>query len=249
MLPTMRRMLPLLLLMLPACSPVAGSNAANNSGGGATGTVSGVKGTAIYDRIPLEDLGPPLDPIYLWPPDKSRIASTEFWGIWQTRERESARMLLSDDGSLWRYFGESSAITHDRLIDMTRFGSSVIFCVEYQDGEKRFRSRPRTVSFGQGAHFKDREMRMVIERKPEQKAEIALVGVDPATVADDLRFAQLPREVEIGFACPRGEPTGGKIILVADGSTFPPGGLYCYLEVPDRRTDTLDRIKVIVEVK
>lgn len=229
------------MLLLAACS-----------GGGTNNTPPQNKPPSAddsrFERNPLSPL-PELPPRWMWPRDNARVASEQFWGVWQTAQHSTSRMLLSADGLLWHAFGDSTSTTHDRLVELSKFGSKVMFCVEFEDEGKQYRSRPRNVSFGRGAHFKDRELRWTLRREPDQRREIELVGADPASVADDFRLLLLPDDVRLGYAPLPGDARGGKLVLVADGLTIPREGLVCFLQIADRRTDTLDLIKLILDAQ
>ncbi|MCC6575097.1 MAG: hypothetical protein IT462_15070 [Planctomycetes bacterium] len=240
----MRRLLILGCLLLSACGGgIANNNAhANNAG---ANKACGIK----FEREPLEER-PVLDPFDLWPPDGARMASENFWGIWQTSEHDASRMLLSTDGLLWHAFGDSTAVTHDRLVDLAQFtGSRVKFSVEFNEKGTAYRSRPRTVSFGRGAHFKDREVHMFVEPRPDQRKEVDLVGGDPRAMADDFQIALSPREMKFGIVPLEGDDKGGKVLLYVDGTTVPEKGAVLFLQIHDRRSETLDRLKIVVRLR
>lgn len=233
-------------LLFAAC----GGGGAANSNTPRTNTVTPKPACGPkFVRVELENLDS-RDPPYLWPPNNARLAGEPFWGIWKTHDHSPSQMLLSADGKLWHAFGDSTASVHDRQVELARFNSRVMFCVEFEENGKRYRSRVRSAEFGKGAHFKDREVRMVVEPKPDQRHEIELVGANPLAIdGGDYQFAQVPEGMYIGCAPRLGEDNGGKVVLVVDGRTVPQGGAACYLQVADRRTDTLDRIKIVIEAR
>ncbi|MCA8916624.1 MAG: hypothetical protein KDB90_14555 [Planctomycetes bacterium] len=114
-----------------------------------------------YEQVPLEKL-PELDPIGLWPRDGLRVSGVTFWTMWQTSEHAKCRLLATSDGRVWHDIGSTAGETHFLETDLAYFNGKVRIAVEFDERGTRYRSAPRTVNFGQGAHFAQREYQFTL---------------------------------------------------------------------------------------
>lgn len=202
-----------------------------------------------FERVALEKLTV-RDPAYLWPRDGARLSADSFWVIWKTEDLSAGRLLGTKTGMLWYDLGVTMAKVHYLPLDLAKFGSDAGFSVEFEEGGERFRSRQRNVRFGQGIRFATRKIECAVERADKQtftlKTETGdLQGLSP----DDFTFALFPDDMTIYGLPHRQSETAGHIELVIDGRTVPGKGCTGFMQVHDSRTNTDDRVLIVISVK
>lgn len=194
-----------------------------------------------WERVELEPRDS-LDPLQLWPLDGMRLASPEFWVIWHTPNAPTAcRLLARGAAGPWREMGHTLALVHYMDIDLSLFDSEAWFCVEWSDGDRKYRSAERRASFGAGAAFTRREYRIGVPAQGEHRFEMQLRGGNVAALSSgSFLTTLLPMELTC-YVVPKS--TDGTIeFVIQDGALVPPGGCIGFLQVHDSVTDTYDRV-------
>lgn len=242
------RLLALALLALCVAACGGGGNAPVNSVANAPSNTP-PESPLGFERVALEKLNE-RDPGYLWPRNDMRLSATEFWVIWRTDEFSKGQLIATRDRKLWYDLGQTATKLHYLPADLAKFGSEMSFCVEFEEGSERFRSKPREVRFGAGVRFSQRRLSCVVERAENQKFEIRTEAGDlQGLSSDDFRFALLPEGLVIyGKPYPEG-PTGGRLELFIDGRTVPGQGCAGFWEIHDSRAGTWDRVLIEILVK
>jgi hypothetical protein len=187
-----------------------------------------------------------LDPTGLWPPQYARLASPDFWVIWQTAEHSAARLLVSGGSGAWIEFGRTVARDHLVQVPLHEFDGRVAFCVEFEERGREWRSAPRLVTFGAGARFEKRRYEFRVTGEPMETFELNLLGRNPSRLGDEpFLTALFPEDVRPFAVAGDGDDEGGVVHFgVADGSAVPPEGCYGFLQVYDPRANTYDRVLV-----
>jgi hypothetical protein len=151
---------------------------------------------------------------------------------------------------LWYELGVTMARVHHLPIDLAKFGSDVGFSVEFEEGGEKFRSKQRDVRFGQGLRFAVREIECLVERADKQTFKLKTETGDlQGLPADDFTFALFPDDMTLYGLPHRESETTGYIELVIDGRTVPEKGCTGFMQVHDSRTNTYDRVKIVIKVK
>lgn len=205
-------------------------------------------GDLKYETVPLEKL-PELDPLALWPNDGLRLASVDFWVMWQTTRQSKCRLLGTSDQRNWVDLGRTNAENHYLPMNMAYFGSQATFAVEFESNGKRYRSKPRTVYFGNGAYFKERTYRISVSGETNQTWPLALSGDARRLSADSFRWAFHSNEDLVPFwAPPQGDADGGSVVFgIQDPGVLGANGSAGFLQIYDGKTDTYDR--ALIELK
>ena len=228
-------------VLSPGRSP--GENAAPANAPDSNRAPSGL----AYEIVTLEEL-PPGEPAYLWPRNGQRVASPDVWVIWETFEVSRCRLLARHDANLWYDIGSSVGTRHALVLNLSDFKSTAVFCLDFEQYGKRYRSAPRTVTFARGARFEQR--RVEFSTAPGQQSwPLNLLGADPARLTgDSFVNALFPDSVTV-FALPRpGTAQGGVVdVGITEGQGVPAGGCTGYLEVHDTAADTVDRIQIALK--
>jgi hypothetical protein len=243
-----RYMLPAIsCLLLAACGGGSG-NAASNNSGNEPSNVPPNSGLA-FERVTLEKRTT-RDPPYLWPKDGMRLSATIPWVIWKTDEFSAGQLIASKDRKLWYDLGQTASIIHYLPVDLGKFDSELSFCVEFEEGGERFRSKAREVRFGAGVRFATRRLDCAVQRAENQVFTLKTEAGDlKGLSADDFRFALLPEGLVLyGRPFPETESTG-RLELVIDGRTVPGKGCAGFWEIRDSRADTWDRVLIVITVK
>lgn len=233
------------VLLLSACGGGSSNNAASSNVPANKSAETGLE----YERVALEKLTL-RDPSYLWPKDGTRLSGDSFWVIWKTEDMSAGRLLGTKNGMLWYELGVTMARVHFLPIDLARFGSDVGFSVEYEEGGERLRSKQRDVRFGQGIRFAVREIECAVDRADKQTFKLKTETGDlQGLPGDDFTFALFPDDMTIYGLPHRESETTGYIELVIDGRTVPGKGCIGFMQVHDSRTNTYDRVKIVIKVK
>ncbi|MCB9933699.1 MAG: hypothetical protein H6841_09780 [Planctomycetes bacterium] len=204
---------------------------------------SGAGSGLEYETVPLEEL-PALDPLGLWPRDGQRISSVDFWVMWQTTGFSKCRLLASSDKRDWYDLGATGGEEHYLPLNIAYFGSQVSFAVEFQAGGIRYRSTPRTVYFGQGAHFASRRQEFTLVDVPNQTFPVTVFGRNPRRLSlDSFTFGFFPEDLVpfVAHGSPREDDDGGDILVGVQDPSAVKGASVGYLEMYDVVTDTYDR--------
>ncbi len=202
-----------------------------------------------FERVPFDEL-PTREPTYLWPSNGARLSSDRVWVIWKTAELVPARLLGTKDKRLWYELAVTAAKVHFAELPLDKFDSRAVFCVDYEEEGKRFRSALHEVRFGNGIRFAQRECKINIEAKPDQRATLAVENGDLGGLGqDDYLFALAPDNLRIYGLPHRDDAKSGTIELVIDGSTVPGKSCILFMEIRDPRTNTRDRTKLVISVK
>jgi hypothetical protein len=200
----------------------------------------------LYEQVPLEDL-PELDPIALWPRDGLRVSAVTFWASWQTSEQSACRLIATSDGKLWHDIGSTAGTTHYLETDLAYFSGEVRIAVEFTERGERYRSRPRTVHFGQGAHFAQREYQYTLSGTAAQSWPIEVVGRDvrslggaeACTAIDFPKANELVPTISLNAASP-----DDTVLFGVQHPEVVKGGVSGFLQVYDPVTNTYDRALV-----
>ncbi|MCB9893259.1 MAG: hypothetical protein H6839_02295 [Planctomycetes bacterium] len=197
-----------------------------------------------YETVPLEKL-PPLDPIDLWPRDGLRVSGVTFWTMWQTSGQSKCRLLASSDGHNWHDIGSTAGERHFLETDLAYFSGEVKIAVEFDERGKRYRSAPRTVRFGQGAHFAQREYQFTIGiGKSEWAFEIVGrkvrdLGREPFLAVDFPEANEL-----VPYTSPDPSSPDDSILFGVQHPEVIREGVAGFLQVYDPVTNTYDRVLV-----
>ncbi len=238
-------MLALLALLVAAC----GGGGANNAPAVNSPANKPDEPGLEFERVALEKLTV-RDPAYLWPRDGARLSADSIWVIWKTDDLSAGRLLGTKNGMLWYDLGATMAKVHYLPLDLAKFGSDAGFSVEFEEGGERFRSRQRNVRFGQGIRFTTRRIECAVERADKQTFTLKTETGDlQGLSADDFTFALFPDDMTIYGVPHRESDTSGYIELVIDGRSVPGKGCTGFMEMRDSRTDTRDRVLIVISVK
>jgi len=199
----------------------------------------------VMEQVDL-DPRPQWDPPELWPQDGQRMSSPEFWVLWKTDDFCDCRLLSTRDEHLWYEVGHTAGDTHYLKIDLSIYDSRVTFAVDFLREGKKYRSKPRTVTYGRGAHFSEREYRFQVAPKPEQFFSMFLRGRDPVKVPGNLyRHGWFLGDMVVGYQPMAGDDKGGEVkFYVQDGKSVPAGGCVGWVEIYDEIGDSRDRTLV-----
>jgi len=208
---------------------------------------NGEGGDLKYEAVPLEKL-PELDPLGLWPRDGQRISSVEFWVMWQTSGFSQCRLLATSDQRDWFDLGSTGGEDHFLQASLAYFGSSMTFAVEFDAGGTRYRSAPRTVHFGQGAHFTRRSYEFTLGDGLNQTFPIEVFGRNPRRLSlDAFKSVWFPDGLVtyVGHGREREGNDGGEVAFgVQDPALLEGRGCQGFLEMYDVVTDTYDRTRI-----
>lgn len=196
----------------------------------------------LYEETTLESR-PLYDPPYVWPDDGMRMSSGEFWVMWQTREFSKCRLLGTKNQRLWYDLGTTGGTSHYLKVDLGFFESRVTFAIDFtQDGES-YRSRPRTVSFGKGANFAQRQYAFTAEYVPVRKMLMAIEGRNPVEIPNSgYRHGWFPDNLSVGYAPQPGSASGGEVLFaVANPDSIPDKSCVGWVQVFDELAVTYDR--------
>lgn len=200
-----------------------------------------------YEAVPLEKL-PELDPLGLWPRDGQRMSSVEFWVMWRTTGFSKCRLLATTDRRDWFDLGSTGGEDHYLQASLAYFGSAVSFAVEFDAGGTRYRSAPRTVYFGQGAHFTRRSFEFSLGDGKNQTFPIEVFGRNPRRLPlDSFIGVWFPDDLVtfVGHGREREGDDGGEIAFgVQDPAVLNGQGCMGFLEMYDVVTDTYDRAQI-----
>lgn len=200
-----------------------------------------------YEAVPFEKL-PELDPLGLWPRDGQRISSVEFWVMWQTTSFSKCRLLATSDRHDWFDLGRTGGEDHFLQASLAYFGSSVTFAVEFDANGTRYRSAPRTVYFGQGAHFTRRSYEFTLGESPGQTFPIEVFGRNPRRLPlDAFLGVWFPDDLVtfVGHGREREDDNAGEIAFgVQEPGVLNGQGCMGFLEMYDVVTDTYDRAQI-----
>jgi hypothetical protein len=230
----------------PTTGPApANDNRAASDPPPANGEPSGLK----YQAVPFEKL-PELDPLGLWPRNGQRMSSVEFWVMWQTAGFSKCRLLGTSDQRDWFDLGSTGGEDHCLQASLAYFGSAVTFAVEFDAGGTRYRSAPRTVYFGQGAHFARRSHEFTPGDAPGQTFPLEVFGRNPRRLSLDAFLAVwFPQELVtfVAHGREREGDDGGEVLFgVQDPAVLEGRGCQGFLEVYDVVTDTYDRTRILI---
>ena len=190
----------------------------------------------------LEDL-PPLDPLGLWPRDGQRIASAEFNVMWETTDHADCRLLVSTDRRDWYSMGHTGGKLHFLPVNFGDFDSELSFAVEFDFQGKRYRSAARTIRYGHGARFGQREYRFIV-RNNEERFSLGVEGRDPADLPQSAFLTGwFPPDLGTGFLPGAGEGGDTKVLMVSNADVFENHALG-WLEMYDAAADTYDRVLI-----
>lgn len=220
--------------------PSKGKGNSANTPGHNGGTRTGSDGVE-WVSTELEDLQP-LDPLGLWPRDGQRIASAEFNVMWETSEHADCRLLVSTNRQTWYAMGHTGGTRHFLPVNFGDFESTLSFAVEFDDRGKRYRSKARTVSFGNGARFERMEHRFTIRGDGQQQFEVAIDGRDPTGLPQSAYlWGWLDEDVSPGVVPGKSTQGGGTILVVLMTTDSIENSAHGWLELYDAAANTYDR--------
>ncbi|MBX3473749.1 MAG: hypothetical protein KF754_05155 [Planctomycetes bacterium] len=227
-------------------APARGNQAANHAPPPANLPDAGLK----YEQVVLEDL-PQRDPSNLWPQHGHRMSSPEFWVLWKTDDFCDCRLIATKNDRLWYEVGHTGGDTHYLAIDLAQFDSSVTFAVDFTHEGKRYRSRPRSVSFGRGAQFSRRQYNFLVAPLPNQTFGLFMDGRDPIKVPGrGFKHGWFGGDLVVYYSPQPGDEKGGEIIFgVQDGTQIPADGTVGWLEMYDELANTRDRTVIHLKRK
>jgi len=199
-------------------------------------------GAIQYDIAPLEDL-PALDPLGLWPRDGYRLSAPEFWVMWETSKHCDCRLLASKGDGDWYVLGRTAGTSHFLRANLAYFDSKLSFAVEFEAGGKRYRSKPRGVSFGYGASFGQRRYKFRVT-EDNQMWPLEIAGREASELGQEAflssgGLAQLTTFVLPNPAEPDTVRFGVQRVAELTGE-----GCTGFLEVFDARSNTYDRVLI-----
>lgn len=199
----------------------------------------------VLEQVVL-DPRPQWDPAYLWPNDGQRMSSPQFWVLWKTDDFCDCRLLATKDEKLWYEVGRTAGVEHYLTIDLGLYDSSVTFAVDFVRDGKKFRSKPRSVSYGRGAYFAQREYRFSVTQQANQNFPLALRGRDPVKVpGGNFMHGWFGADLVVYYSPQPGDEKGGEIIFgVQDGKAVPSAGTVGFVEVYDELGNSRDRVLV-----
>lgn len=211
---------------------------ANNSASAPANTPDGI----VIEQVVL-DPRPQWDPAYLWPSDGQRMSSPQFWVLWKTDDFCDCRLLATKDEKLWFEVGRTAGVEHYLAIDLGLYDSSVTFAVDFVREGKKFRSKPRSVSYGRGAHFAQREYRFAVTQQPNQVFSLAVRGRDPIKVpGGNFMHGWFAGDLVVYYSPQPGDSSGGEVIFgVQDGKAVPAAGSVGFVEIYDEMGNCRDR--------
>ncbi|MHC4839644.1 MAG: hypothetical protein ACYTDT_01605 [Planctomycetota bacterium] len=190
-----------------------------------------------YESKPLEDL-PEYDPDYLWPLNGKRMAAPVFPVIWETEEFSACRLLVKTGPKVWANVGNSAGRRHALWVDLSKFQSTATFCVEFEHGSDKYRSKPRTVKFGAGVSFKQREFSFDLQEIGRQEFTLGLAGrrIDRLNI-ENFQHARFDESVKLAHK----QPDGDKLTIILYNPEAFSESSYGFFEVHDAVSDTVDR--------
>lgn len=203
-----------------------------------------------YEEVTLEDL-PQRDPPYLWPQNGHRLSCPEFWVLWKTDDFCDCRLIATRNDRLWYEIGHTGGDTHYLKIDLSQFDSSVMFAVDFVHEGKRYRSRPRSVRYGHGVHFSQRQYNFLVAGAPNQVFGLFLNGRDPIKVPGrGFRHGWFGGDLVVYYSPQPGDDKGGEMLFgVQDGTAIGAQGTVGWVEVYDELTDSRDRTLIHLRPK
>ncbi|MBE7491254.1 MAG: hypothetical protein HS108_05795 [Planctomycetes bacterium] len=216
------------------------ANAANAAPAANTGGIE-------IEQVVL-DPRPWRDPPELWPGDGQRLSSPEFWVMWETQDFSQCRLLATRDEKLWFDAGRSGGRLHYLTLDLARFDSRVTFAVDFEHEGVKYRSRPRTVSFGRGAHFDRRSHSLAVGGQTRQSLDLFLRGRDPARMPrDSFRHGWFAGVFDPWYQPQSGTAQGGTVtLIIPDPARVPQGDTVGWLQVYDEIADSRDRVLIFL---
>lgn len=220
-------------------TPTSNGGSIDNSPADDDGTSTGDDGFT-WVTTKLDDL-PALDPLGLWPRDGQRIASPEFNVMWETSDHSDCRLLVSTDRLDWYVMGHTSGKRHFLPVNFGDFESKLYFAVEFDFQDKRYRSKAREVTFGNGARFNQLEHRFTIRGIDTQTFDVAMTGRDPADMPPNA-FVTGWFPLELGVGTLPGE--SGTLLFVLSTPEIVRGSTFGWLEVYDAAANTYDRVLI-----
>jgi hypothetical protein len=197
--------------------------------------------------LKLEEL-PTLDPLGLWPRNGQRIASPEFNVMWETAEPAQCRLIVSTNGRDWYSMGRTHGTRHFLPVNFGDFDSVLTFAVEFEAQGQRYRSKARSVGFGRGARFSQREHRFRLSELDSQGFPVEIAGRDPTGLPSNAFLTGwFPIELGTGVLPGESGTDGGSItFVVTSAGMLPQLGAHGYLELYDTVGDTHDRTLIFL---
>lgn len=193
-----------------------------------------------YEQQPLEKL-PEHSPKYFWPLNGKRMASPVFPVLWKTNKSVRSRLLKRSPQGNWVGGDDSFGIQHVAWIDLSKYDSEVTFCVEFESGDTKFRSSPRTVSFGGGARFSARKYRFALGDNDVQTFLLEIEGRGVRHLNwDSFQHARFPESLALGHE----KPKAGQLKIVISNASSIEYTTTGYFEVIDSVNNTIDRCMV-----
>jgi hypothetical protein len=224
------------------------SGRTGNSGNAPSNTPGNSAQPPEVEVTTLEDL-PIRDPAGLWPRDGVALSAPSLWLMWETPQRSECRVLRRKSESRWQVAGRTAASQHLFNLDFGDDGGGLTFAIEYDDGETRLRSRPRTVVFRSGAYFTQREYTVYVGQGLYQEWPMQIGGVNPRPLGSEAFLSGgFPEGVRLYVNPLDGTEDGGRVMLgLVDDKSVPEGGTRGWLEVHDHIHGTYDRVMLYLK--
>jgi hypothetical protein len=185
------------------------------------------------------------DPLSLWPGNEMRLASPRFWIIWETPNAPTqCTLLIRSPHGTWHEAAHSFAYIHYHQQDLSLHDDDLLFCVEWSDHGREYRSQERRVSFGRGAAFARREYRVAVPKQGEVRLSMRLEGAEQAQLSSgSFTSFVFPEDLVTYVYVP--QPFTGEVTFgVHNPEAIPDGGCYGFLQVYDGATHTYDRVRI-----
>ena len=217
---------------------------AGNGAGNATGNLPPSNSPASglqYETAVLDDL-PALEPLGMWPRDGQRVSGVTFWTMWQTSGYSKCRLIASSDGQYWHDIGSTGGETHFLEVDLAYFQGEVQIAVEFDERGERYRSKPRTIRFGQGGHFAQREYQYMLNGQSPQTWGLEIVGRGVRDLGTEPFLTYLFPDGLVPYTSPSSQDDS--IVFGVQNPDTVREACAGFLQVYDGVTDTYDRVLI-----